>query len=276
MMKYKEVAESVDIIQLPGLHMRLYFITTVVFFSLFLHQNSHPASFGNTDSSGGHSNQGTSAYNARSQNSSSSNNDTYSSNNNSSSTDYLSKNKSQSSDGKSSSSTDRFSSKKGSPVSGYINLPNISGYEVASNIQEKENNNFRRVKIVEVMDGDTFKCIIDGKEVAIKLYGIDAPEKGQTFSVMSSIYFKQLISGKNVRIRIVENDGYGRPVALVYADDINVNETLVKNGAAWVCPQYCKLIFCEEWNGYQHIAKSLKMFLWDDGMPIPPWEYGHR
>lgn len=258
--------------------MKLHSIATSVIFYIILQHNCLAADSDGTDSSGGHLNQNTGGYNSTSwSDSSSSRNSTSSTSSKSSSSDFMSKKDNSPSSNNKSSGTDRFSTKKGGAAAGYINLPDISGYEVVSYPPEKKKDTSQRVKVIEIIDGDTFKCIIDGKEVAIGLYGIDAPEKGQTYSVMSASYFKQLLSGKNVKIKIVENDKYGRAVALVYADNINVNETLVKNGAAWVYPQNCKLIFCDEWNEYQLIAKSLKMFLWDDGgKPVPPWEYGLR
>lgn len=284
--------------------MRLYFIATFVAISLLFHQNCLYANSGKTDTKGVGQDQNTGEYQYRrgnddtlsntntssssstslsKTNSSSSNrsssgnysstNNTTSGNNKSSSSDFLSNSNEKQSSQKSSSSTGSLSSKKGGSVSGYINIPNLAGSEVVSNIPEKNDGIGKSVKVVEVIDGDSFTCILDKKEVAIRLYGIDAPENGQTFSVKSKDYLKLILDRKNVQIKIVENDGYGKSVALVYADKINVNETLVKNGAAWVCPQYCKLIFCKEWNNYQQIAKALKMSLWEERDPVPPWEY---
>jgi endonuclease YncB( thermonuclease family) len=284
--------------------MRLYFIAIFVAISLLFHQNCLYANAGKTDTKGGSQDQNTgedhfrrgnddtlsntntssnsntslSRTNSSSSNTSSSSNyfstnNTTSGNSRSSTSDSLSSNNERQSSQKKSSGTGSLSSKKSGPVSGYINIPNLAGSEVVSNIPEKNEGIGKSVKVVEVTDGDSFTCILDKKEVAIRLYGIDAPENGQTFSVKSKDYLKQILDRKNVQIKIVENDRYGKSVALVYADKVNVNETLVKNGVAWVCPQYCKLIFCKEWNNYQQIAKALKMSLWEEREPVPPWEY---
>lgn len=283
----------------------MYFIATFVAISLLFHQNCLYANAGKTDTNGGSQDQNTGEYQYRGENgdtlsntntssssntslsktnssssntSSSSNyfstNNATSRNSRSSTSDSLSSNNERQSSQKKSSGSGSLSSKKsGGPVSGYINIPNLAGSEVVSNIPEKNDGIGKSVKVVEVTDGDSFTCILDKKEVAIRLYGIDAPENGQTFSVKSKDYLKQILDRKNVQIKIVENDRYGKSVALVYADKVNVNETLVKNGAAWVYPQYCKLIFCKEWNNYQQIAKALKMSLWEEREPVPPWEY---
>ena len=36
-------------------------------------------------------------------------------------------------------------------------------------------------KVVSVADGDTIKVLRDGRQVKVRLYGIDSPEKGQAF-----------------------------------------------------------------------------------------------
>lgn len=246
--------------------MKLCFITALIAFSLLFQQNCLHAQSSRTDYNLSKTN------NSSINKSSSTNTSSSSSSNFSSSNSSLKSNDKQSSS-KSSSFNDFFSSKKSGPSSGYINLPNLAGYEVISNISEKKYDTRQRVKNVDVIDGDTLKGIIDGKEISIKLYGIDAPEDGQTFFLKSANYFKQLLDGKTVTIKIVDNDSSGRAVSLVYADNIYVNEAMVRSGAAWVSPQNCKLIFCSDWTYYQQIARALKMSLWEEKEPIPPWEY---
>jgi endonuclease YncB( thermonuclease family) len=254
------------IIQLKVGKMKLYFITMFIASSLLFQQNWLHAQSSKTDYSSSNTN-------SSSINKSSSTNNTSSSSSSifNSSSSFKSDNLQSSS--KSSSISDFFSSKKSNPISGYINLPNLAGYEVISNITEKKYDKRQYVKAIDVTDGDRFKCTIEGKEATIRLYGIDAPEDGQPFFLESTNHFKQLLDGKNVKIKTVEYDSSGRAVSLVYADNINVNEAMVRSGAAWVNPQNCKLIFCSEWSYYQQIAKALKMSLWEEKEPIPPWEY---
>ena len=174
---------------------------------------------------------------------------------------------------KGSSSSRSSSSKQSSSSSGYISIPNLAGSEVVTNIQEKDDGTGRHVKSVQVMAGDSFTCVLNKEKLAVRLYGIDAPEKGQAFSEKAADSLRQLLEGKNVRIKVVEKEGEGKVIALVYADKTYVNEALVKNGSAWVSPRSCKLIFCQEWQHYQQIVKALKLSLWQEQQPVPPWEY---
>ena len=43
-------------------------------------------------------------------------------------------------------------------------------------------------KVVEIADGDTITVLQDRKQVKIRLYGIDTPEKGQAFGKAAKKY----------------------------------------------------------------------------------------
>jgi len=132
------------------------------------------------------------------------------------------------------------------------------------------------VKVVGITDGDTIKVLIEGQQVKIRLYGIDAPESKQAFGRKAQMALKQITSGRKITIKTVDHDRYGRVVALVYADGMNVNEIMASSGYAWVYPQYCKESFCREWKQKERLAKANKNGLWQDGDPTPPWEWRHK
>ncbi|WP_233249153.1 thermonuclease family protein [Desulfobulbus oligotrophicus] len=132
------------------------------------------------------------------------------------------------------------------------------------------------VRVVGVTDGDTLRVVIEGQEVKIRLYGIDAPESGQAFGKASQQALKQITSGRQISIKVLDRDRYGRLVALVFADGANVNEAMVASGFAWAYPQYCKQSFCNEWGRNQTMAKDNRKGLWQDGTPTPPWDWRHR
>lgn len=130
--------------------------------------------------------------------------------------------------------------------------------------------------IVGVTDGDTVRVTIEGQEVKIRLYGIDAPESGQAFGKASHQTLKQITTGRKISIKVLDRDRYGRLVALVFADGSNVNEAMVVSGYAWVYPQYCTQSFCGEWNQHQARAQANHKGLWKEGNPIPPWDWRHN
>ena len=85
-----------------------------------------------------------------------------------------------------------------------------------------------------VADGDTIAVLRNKKEVRIRLYGIDAPERGQAFSKMAKQFSYKMCCGK-----AVATDRYATTGAMIYADKTLLNEELVKAGLAWVYWKYC-------------------------------------
>lgn len=128
------------------------------------------------------------------------------------------------------------------------------------------------IKVVGVTDGDTIKAIINGFETRIRLYGIDAPEKAQSFGQVATSALKQAITGHAVTVQAIDQDRYGRPVALVFADGTNINEIMVRSGNAWVYRQYCREYFCRSWSTLEATAREAKLGLWQEEAE-PPWNY---
>jgi micrococcal nuclease len=128
-------------------------------------------------------------------------------------------------------------------------------------------------KVVGVADGDTITVLRVYEQVKIRLYGIDTPEKKQAFGNKAKRYTNAMIKGKSVRIVPVDQDKYGRTVALVYVDDQCLNESLVRDGYAWVYRHYCHKDFCRDWSELEGSARKNSQGLWADRNPTPPWEW---
>jgi endonuclease YncB( thermonuclease family) len=128
-------------------------------------------------------------------------------------------------------------------------------------------------KVVSVTDGDTIKVLQDGKEVKVRLYGVDTPEKKQDFGQVAQDYTAKLIAGKNVEVEAVDEDRYGRTVGIVKEGGQCINEELVRAGYAWVYPQYCKRVECGKWKGLEEQAREKRLGLWKDKNPMAPWEW---
>lgn len=96
--------------------------------------------------------------------------------------------------------------------------------------------------VVAVVDGDTVKVRMGGSVESVRLIGIDAPEMaasgrpGQCFGPDSSAKAGELLAGKAVRLEFDESQGrldrYGRLLAYVWVDDVNVNAWMVRHGYA--------------------------------------------
>ena len=131
--------------------------------------------------------------------------------------------------------------------------------------------------VVGVTDGDTIKVMgSHNKQVRIRLYGIDCPEKSQAFGKRAKQFTSKLVYGKVVEVEVMDTDRYGRTVAMIYADKILLNEELLKAGLAWVYYKYCHELVCHAWADYQFAAKLDKRGLWSDPDPIPPWEFRRK
>ena len=127
-------------------------------------------------------------------------------------------------------------------------------------------------KVVSISDGDTIKVFnaATGQE-KIRLYGIDAPERGQRQGDAAGTRLASLVSWAVVEIEPVTEDIYGNTVAIVLAQGKNVSQEMVRAGYAWVYRKYCDKPFCEYWLTLEGEAKKNKVGLWQETDPIPPW-----
>jgi endonuclease YncB( thermonuclease family) len=68
-------------------------------------------------------------------------------------------------------------------------------------------------QVVGVTDGDTITAIVDGRQIKVRLNGIDAPEKKQAFGNVSKQALSKLVFGK--RVSLVDR-GQGLAIPLSY------------------------------------------------------------
>jgi endonuclease YncB( thermonuclease family) len=129
-------------------------------------------------------------------------------------------------------------------------------------------------KVVAIADGDTFTLLtnINTRE-KIRLYGIDCPEKKQTFGNVARERLSELIYNRRVTIDVISTDRYKRLVGMVYVEGLNVNEQLLKEGLAWHYVQYDSNPF---WNQLEINARKIRIGLWKDTLPTPPWNFRKR
>ena len=89
--------------------------------------------------------------------------------------------------------------------------------------------------VTRVVDGDTFVVSRYGKEIPVRLIGIDAPEEGLCFAEEGKQALQDII-GSSVELHMDDSqnayDQYGRILAYAYSDDVFVNEEMVRNGYA--------------------------------------------
>jgi micrococcal nuclease len=92
--------------------------------------------------------------------------------------------------------------------------------------------------VIHVTDGDTLRVRPLGSNsksdsVRIRIDGIDAPESCQTYGVKSAAALKKLLISKQVTVISKRFDDYGRDVAKVMIENVDVGGWMVKHGHAW-------------------------------------------
>jgi len=87
--------------------------------------------------------------------------------------------------------------------------------------------NYDRTIVTKVIDGDSFE-LADGRR--IRLLSVDAPEKDRCFYQESRDHLDSLLYGKNVDLKNIVTDDYGRQLANVYVDGQLVNLDMLNSG----------------------------------------------
>lgn len=83
-----------------------------------------------------------------------------------------------------------------------------------------------------VVDGDTIDVEGVGR---VRFVGVNTPERGEAGYQSATDYVKSMVEGKVVGLDIDDAkhyDKYGRTLAVVYIDNVNLNQELLKKGYA--------------------------------------------
>jgi endonuclease YncB( thermonuclease family) len=125
-------------------------------------------------------------------------------------------------------------------------------------------------KVIWVMDGDTVLVLKGGQKIKIRLANIDAPEKDQDYGTASRDSLIGLVQRKEVRVDTLALDKYGRTVALLHVDGVNVDEEQVRRGMAW---EYSHYHSDRRYIALQQEARQAGRGLWAQPNPTPPWQW---
>lgn len=131
-----------------------------------------------------------------------------------------------------------------------------------------DNGSYINAKVSRVVDGDTIEAKFENEKLKIRLFGIDAPESDQAYGKMATQFLKAIVLNKEVVLNVKDEDKYGRILAIVYLNDKDINQVMVKNGFAWAYDHYSDLYVNE-----QNYAKENKKGLWVDENPIEPYKW---
>ncbi|MEJ7623747.1 MAG: thermonuclease family protein [Pyrinomonadaceae bacterium] len=133
-------------------------------------------------------------------------------------------------------------------------------------------------KVVGITDGDTIKLLTEGKQITVRLAGIDAPERTQAFGNKAKQKLSDMIFGKIVAVRSSKIDKYGRTIGQIFEGETDVNLEMVKAGLAWHYKRYEREQSPADRGLYskaETAARAERLGLWSTPAPQAPWEFRH-
>ena len=128
-------------------------------------------------------------------------------------------------------------------------------------------------RVVSVLDGDSLIVLRDGRQVEVRLYGVDAPEGGQAFGSVAKRFLSNLVFSKTVVVDVRDIDRYKRSVARVTVDGADVSLDIIRAGFGWHYTQYSN---DARYAAAEQEARAARRGLWQDSAPIAPWNYRQR
>ena len=131
------------------------------------------------------------------------------------------------------------------------------------------------VKFKRCVDGDTFKAILNKKEVTVRMLAIDTPEsvKPETevayYGKEASEYTcNKLENARNITLEYDKNsdkfDKYDRLLAWVFIDDSLLQEELVEKGYAKVAYLYDDYKYADILKAKQELASAKNIGIWNE------------
>jgi len=132
-------------------------------------------------------------------------------------------------------------------------------------------NNQTKTKVLNVIDGDTFK--IEGEKI-VRLIGIDAPETskgGECYAQEATNKLEEMILNKEVLLEkdVSETDKYHRLLRYVWVGDVLVNEALVLDGFAKASSYPPDIKYQERFKEAERAGREKGLGLWGDTCTKP-------
>lgn len=150
-----------------------------------------------------------------------------------------------------------------------------------------------RVRVIKVIDGDSIVVKTSKGHTQLRIWGIDAPEKGQPYYGEAKRKLTELVGGKVVRVQNPKTDSLNRDLAFISIENFenfegsktkdNINKLILPKhqndvgsimlslGLAWHLnpdPEHDK-----PYRTLEEEAKSNKVGLWNDSNPKRPEEF---
>ena len=121
--------------------------------------------------------------------------------------------------------------------------------------------------VVRVVDGDTIRVRYEGRDEPVRLLCINTPERGKPGFEEATEAMRGLVEGRAVVLEFErpgepERDRYGRLLAYVFLDGLNVNAEMVRLGLTPFWTKYGEGRLAAEFREAEIEAKAEKRGLW--------------
>lgn len=124
--------------------------------------------------------------------------------------------------------------------------------------------------VVEVVDGDTARMTIGGREQSVRYIGIDTPEsvipgeRPECFGKRAAGLNRELVDGERVTLVFgaERRDHYGRTLAYVYVGERFVNAEIVRRGYARTLAIAPNTDFADRFGELEQAAANAGRGLW--------------
>lgn len=119
-------------------------------------------------------------------------------------------------------------------------------------------------RVVEVVDGDTIRVELAGEREAVRLIGINAPERGECLADAATDRLEDLVAGREVELVVDETDRdqYGRLLRHVEVDGVDVGAELVRAGLALAREYPPDTARSDEYEAAQRAAEDAGVGMW--------------
>lgn len=129
------------------------------------------------------------------------------------------------------------------------------------------------VKLVDCIDGDTARFIVNGKEEKVRFLGIDTPESTnymEKYGIDASNYTCSMLkNAKNIYLEYDINsdryDKYNRLLGYIFVDNNNLSELLLSRGYAEVKYIYGDYKYIDDLCVAQKNAYNNNLGIWSSG-----------
>lgn len=125
------------------------------------------------------------------------------------------------------------------------------------------------VELVDCIDGDTARFLVDGNEKKVRFLSIDTPESNnyiEEFGKEAAAYTcNYLENAQLIELEfdaLADNDSYDRLLAWIWVDDILLQEDLVRKGYAEVTYLYDDYKYNQVLLDFEKEAQNNKVGIW--------------